>query len=51
MKVIVVVWDKRQMMCLRFAGVPPGLVKGPQIAVVAADLSETTFNSPDGDIM
>ncbi|XP_054902206.1 aladin isoform X1 [Poeciliopsis prolifica] len=32
-------------------GVPPGLVKGPQIAVVVADLSETTFNSPDGDIV
>uniref|UniRef100_A0A087X3U6 Achalasia, adrenocortical insufficiency, alacrimia n=1 Tax=Poecilia formosa TaxID=48698 RepID=A0A087X3U6_POEFO len=35
---------------LTFSG-SPGLVKGPQVAVVVADLSETTFNSPDGDII
>lgn len=32
-------------------GVPPSMVKGPQTAVIVADLSETTFNSPDGDIV
>lgn len=38
-------------MSLCLTGVPPSMVKGPQTAVVVADLSETTFNSPDGDIM
>ncbi|XP_015246165.1 PREDICTED: aladin [Cyprinodon variegatus] len=32
-------------------GVPTSMAKGPQTAVVVADLSETTFNSPDGDII
>uniref|UniRef100_A0A3Q4IFA6 Achalasia, adrenocortical insufficiency, alacrimia n=1 Tax=Neolamprologus brichardi TaxID=32507 RepID=A0A3Q4IFA6_NEOBR len=29
----------------------PGTSKGPHAAVVVADLSETTFNTPDGDIV
>ncbi|XP_004546291.1 aladin isoform X2 [Maylandia zebra] len=31
--------------------VPSGTSKGPHAAVVVADLSETTFNTPDGDIV
>lgn len=33
------------------AGVPTSTSKGPQAAAVVADLSETTFNTPDGDIV
>eukprot|EP00064_Thunnus_orientalis_P012650 superscaffoldBa00001967_g12685 len=33
------------------AGVPTCTSKGPQAAAVVADLSETTFNTPDGDII
>ncbi|XP_005731813.1 aladin isoform X1 [Pundamilia nyererei] len=33
------------------AAVPSGTSKGPHAAVVVADLSETTFNTPDGDIV
>nr|XP_020466247.1 aladin isoform X4 [Monopterus albus] len=32
-------------------GVPTSTSKGPQAAAVVADLSETTFNTPDGDII
>ncbi|XP_068997509.1 aladin [Embiotoca jacksoni] len=32
-------------------GVPTSTSKGPQAAVVVADLSETTFNTPDGHII
>uniref|UniRef100_A0A673AQ34 Aladin seven-bladed propeller domain-containing protein n=1 Tax=Sphaeramia orbicularis TaxID=375764 RepID=A0A673AQ34_9TELE len=31
-------------------GIPAGTSKGPQAAAVVADLSETTFNTQDGDI-
>uniref|UniRef100_A0A669CYN0 Achalasia, adrenocortical insufficiency, alacrimia n=1 Tax=Oreochromis niloticus TaxID=8128 RepID=A0A669CYN0_ORENI len=33
------------------AAVPSGTSKGPHAAVVVADLSETTFSTPDGDII
>uniref|UniRef100_H3D4W9 Achalasia, adrenocortical insufficiency, alacrimia n=1 Tax=Tetraodon nigroviridis TaxID=99883 RepID=H3D4W9_TETNG len=33
------------------AGPPTGTSKGPQAAAVVADLSETTFSTPDGDIV
>ncbi|XP_013855533.1 aladin isoform X1 [Austrofundulus limnaeus] len=32
-------------------GLPTSSIKGPQAAVVVADLSETTFKTPDGDII
>ncbi|XP_073326307.1 aladin isoform X2 [Pagrus major] len=32
-------------------GVPTSTSQGPQAAAVVADLSETTFNTPDGDIV
>ncbi|XP_068606220.1 aladin [Brachionichthys hirsutus] len=32
-------------------GVPASTSKGPQAAAVVADLSETTFSTPDGDIV
>lgn len=32
-------------------GVPTSTSRGPQAASVVADLSETTFNTPDGDII
>uniref|UniRef100_A0A8C4I4V2 Achalasia, adrenocortical insufficiency, alacrimia n=1 Tax=Dicentrarchus labrax TaxID=13489 RepID=A0A8C4I4V2_DICLA len=33
------------------AGVPTSTSKGPQAAAVVADLSETTFNTPNGDVI
>ncbi|XP_029012896.1 aladin isoform X2 [Betta splendens] len=32
-------------------GIPASTSTGPQMATVVADLSETTFNTPDGDII
>lgn len=42
---------KQVMWCCRPAGAPASISTGSKVAAVVADLSETTFDTPDGDIV
>lgn len=47
-------WEKNKYYFVHhyyLAGISASTSAGPQAAAVVADLSETTFNTPDGDIM